>query len=89
MSCSAVAAIIDGAFTVEEEVNANGLALPAGADTLILTLPLLITNIFATSLIAYQAWLYRKEVGQLLSDGTVVGGLQVMKYGPASDDTHP
>ncbi|KAF5388890.1 hypothetical protein D9757_005030 [Collybiopsis confluens] len=71
MACSAVAAIIDGAFTVVEEVNANGLALPTGADTLILTLPLLITNIFATSLIAYQAWLYRKEVQHHFSDGTV------------------
>lgn len=50
------AAIVDGAFTVAAEVNADGLALPAGASTLILTVPLLITNVFATSLVAYQAW---------------------------------
>lgn len=56
MCVALVAGIVDGAFTVVAEVDADGLALPAGASTLILTLPLLITNIFATSLVAYQAW---------------------------------
>ncbi|KAF9459106.1 hypothetical protein BDZ94DRAFT_1269043 [Collybia nuda] len=76
MLLSTAAAIIDGAFTVVAEVNADGFALPAGASTLILTLPLLITNVFATSLVAYQAWLYRVEVRSTLSRGSAISTVE-------------
>ncbi|KAJ7595462.1 hypothetical protein C8J56DRAFT_922369 [Mycena floridula] len=58
---SFVGASIDFAFSTRFFLGDDRF-IPLGPRTLLLTLPLLLTNVVSTSLIAYKAWQYRRQI---------------------------
>ncbi|KAJ7595992.1 hypothetical protein C8J56DRAFT_923736 [Mycena floridula] len=58
---SLVGASIDFAFSTRFFLGDDRF-IPLGPRTLLLTLPLLLTNIVSTSLITYKAWQYRRQI---------------------------
>ncbi|KAJ7574843.1 hypothetical protein C8J56DRAFT_977658 [Mycena floridula] len=62
-----VSTFVDYAYTVRLFLGKSQFDPGAGAGALILTLPLLATNIIATSLIGYKAWVYRTRIKESLN----------------------
>lgn len=71
MACSLSGAIVDGVWAVK--------SIWTGASairTLMITLPLLITNVFATVLVGIQVWIYRRDVRASLGPWSKRNGVE-------------
>ncbi|THU79709.1 hypothetical protein K435DRAFT_942361 [Dendrothele bispora CBS 962.96] len=73
MLASIICTFVDagtGTIKIRRQTVINDIVtdVEGGAETLLITLPLLITNIFASILIGYKAWIHRQDIKENLSD---------------------